>query len=114
MIIKCINNWINKNQNNYDYYSFIFYFFQILGLGLLFETVELNCYNLNKNTRRNINLRINDDLLDRTDSFNDGDFETKDGYIFKILDDSLTEKDNIKIELNQIKSEQDNNNNLIL
>ena len=79
---------------------------QIFCLIIHFEILELNCCNLNKNTRRNIKSRINDDLIERKDSVNNG-FETQDEDICINKDDFLSEQDGIIIELNQIKEEQD-------
>ena len=47
--------------------------------------------NLNKNTRRNIKLRIDDDKIDRTGSLDTDNFEVGDGYIF---DSQENEKEN--------------------
>ena len=86
----------------------IFHAIQANSLMIYFESLELNFCNLNKNTKRNIKSRENDDLIERIDSFNDEGFEVKEGYIFQNSINDSCEKDNIKIELNQIKIFKDN------
>ena len=46
------------------------------------EIFELNFLNLNKNTKRNIKLRVDDEQNDRLESLDSGKFEMGDGYIF--------------------------------
>ena len=64
---------------------------------------ELNFLNLNRNTKRNIRSRVDDDLIERIDSFNEQGFEAKGGYIFNNKEIEQKDNDNIEIELNQIK-----------
>jgi len=70
---------------------------QFFFLGIYFEILELNFCNLNKNTRRNIKSRMNDDLIERKDTY-DNCCEAADNYTFSILE-SLCEHDNQNIEL---------------
>ena len=91
---------------NYYKYSFIALFIlQIFFLSIYLEIFELNFCKLNKNTRRNIKSRINDDLIERKDSYNDNYFQEKDNYIFRIIDDNSHDNDNLNIELNIIEDE---------
>ena len=110
-IYNVISILVNKKDINQDYqYCYlIFYFLQIFSLLIYLEIFELNFCKLNKNTRRNIKSRIDDDLIDRIDSFNNSNFETKDGYIFKSLENELKSDDNLKIELKQINDDKDDN-----
>ena len=107
LIIKLINRTIIL-QYKYQYCFLIFHAIQANSLMIYFESLELNFCNLNKNTKRNIKSRENDDLIERIDSFNDEGFEVKEGYIFQNSINDSCEKDNIKIELNQIKIFKDN------
>ena len=97
----------------YQYCFLIFYVFQVLSLMIYLEIIELNFCNLNKNTRKNIKSRINDDLIERIDSFNGEGFESNGGYIFDNTDININnkDKDNIKIELNQKDSQDEHNDN---
>ena len=91
---------------NYYKYSFIALFIlQIFFLSIYLEIFEINFCKLNKNTRRNIKSRINDDLIERKDSYNDNYFQEKDNYIFRIIDDNSHDNDNLNIELNIIEDE---------
>ena len=67
------------------------------------EIFELNFLNLNRNTKRNIRSRVDDDLIERIDSFNEQGFEAKGRYIFNNKEIEQKDNDNIEIELNQIK-----------
>ena len=57
---------ITKNliEKPYKLYCIPFYFFQIFALFIHLEILELNFCGLNKNTKRNINLRAKEDFLD--------------------------------------------------
>ena len=55
-----------RKDTEYKYYSIILFIFQFLGLLIFLEIIELNFWNLNKNTKRNIGKREsteNEDLL---------------------------------------------------
>ena len=90
-------------KDKYQYCYFIFYFLQIFSLLIYLEIFELNFLNLNRNTKRNIRSRVDDDLIERIDSFNEQGFEAKGGYIFNNKEIEQKDNDNIEIELNQIK-----------
>ena len=66
------------------------------------EILELNFCNLNKNTKRNIKLRIDvdDGQIERIESLDDSKFEAGDGYIFENEEEGENEKNNLQIELN--------------
>ena len=65
--------------------------------------------NLNKNTKRNIKLRIDDGQIERTESFDNGKFETVDGYIFKNEMEEENDKNNLRVELKQFQDLDENN-----
>ena len=46
-------------KTNYKYFSLIMFVFQFLGLLIFLEIIELNFCNLDKNTKRNIESRLN-------------------------------------------------------
>ena len=98
------NEYINKG---YEYCYLLIYAIQIFSLMIYLEIIELNFCKLNKNTRKNIKSRVNDDLIERIDSFNDNEFEAKGGYIFNNSDDDSYNKGDIKIELNHIEDTQE-------
>ncbi len=51
----------------YRYYTLILFFFQFILLMIFLEVIELNFCDLNKNTKRKIRIRSEDDLLDNDD-----------------------------------------------
>ena len=53
IIIKMFNLLLNKNAE-YKYYSLILFVFQLLGLLIFLEIIELNFWNFDKNTKGNI------------------------------------------------------------
>ena len=67
------------------------------------EILELNFLNLNKNTKRNIKLRIDDEIIERLDSFKNDKFETGDGYLFE--NEENENDNNLKVELKDIQIE---------
>ena len=87
--------------------NLIFYVLQIFSLMIYLEIIELNFCNLNKNTRRNIKSRAEDDLIQRLDSINSNNFEEEGGYIVGNIDNNSLGEDSVKIELNEIKGSQD-------
>ena len=99
----------NKNYEfeKYQYCYLIFYVLQIFSLMIYLEIIELNFCNLNKNTRRNIKSRAEDDLIQRLDSINSNNFEEEGGYIVGNIDNNSLGEDSVKIELNEIKGSQD-------
>ena len=48
---------ILKKENNYKYFTLLFFVFQFLGLLVFLEIIELNFFGLNKNTKKNIEMR---------------------------------------------------------
>ena len=98
-----------------QYCFLIFYVFQVFSLMIYLEIVELNFCNLNKNTRKNIKSRVDDDLIERIDSFNGNGFESNGGYIFNNTNNNINnkdkDKDNIKIEMNNKHLEGEHNDN---
>ena len=110
-IVKCI--WKNiVFHDNYQFCFIIFHYMQSFGLLVYFELLELNFCGLNKNTRKNVKARVNNDLIEIIDRLNDDNIEIKGGYILKNTMNDSYEEDNIKIELNQIKIEQENNKDI--
>ena len=99
----------NKNYEfeKYQYCYLIFYVLQIFSLMIYLEIIELNFCNLNKNTRRNIKSRAEDDLIQRLDSINSNNFEVEGGYIVGNIDNNSLGEDSVKNELNEIKGSQD-------
>ena len=60
--------------------------------------MELNFCNLNKNTRKNIKLRMNDELSERKDSHHNIDFDGR--YLFDNQDSN--ENNDLNVELYEI------------
>ena len=52
---------------------------------------------------------MDDDLIERIDSFNEQGFEAKGGYIFNNKEIEQKDNDNLKIELNQTQDNKGNN-----
>ena len=94
-----------KEGNKNKYISIIFFICQFFCLMIYLEILELNFLKLNKNTKRNIKLRIEDEHIDRLDSFKMDKFETGEGYIFETEENESD--NNLKVELNIIQT-QDN------
>ena len=92
-----------KDGNNNKYISIIFFLLQFFCLMIYLEILELNFLNLNKNTKRNIKLRIDDELIERSDSFKNDKFETGDGYLFENKENE--NDNNLKVELKDIQIE---------
>ena len=105
-------------EKKYQYCYILFYFLQIFGLMVYLEIFELDFLNLNKNTKRNIKSRIDDDFIERIDSFDNKGFEAEGGYI---VDDEGSVKDkknneemelkNINIKDNETDENDDNDEN---
>jgi len=92
-----------KEGNKYKYISIIFFILQFFCLMIYLEILELNFLNLNKNTKRNIKLRIDDEIIARSDSFKNDKFETGDGYLFENKENE--NDNNLKVELKDIQIE---------
>ncbi len=89
---------LKKSDFKYIYICVIFFVLQFFSLMIYLEVLELNFLNLNKNTRRNIKSRINDDNCERNDSFIEGGFETEGGYICQNEDSEQNNSADIKEE----------------
>ena len=96
-----IVNILEKGNDN-KYFCIIFFILQYFSLMIYLEIIELNFCNLNKNTKRNIKLRIDvdDGQIERIESLDDSKFEAGDGYIFENEEEGENEKNNLQIELN--------------
>ena len=96
-----IVNILEKGNDN-KYFCIIFFILQYFSLMIYLEILELNFCNLNKNTKRNIKLRIDvdDGQIERIESLDDSKFEAGDGYIFENEEEGENEKNNLQIELN--------------
>ena len=103
-----IVNILEKGIDN-KYFCLIFFILQFFSLMIYLEIIELNFLNLNKNTKRNIKLRIDDGQIERTESLDDSKFETVDGYIFKNEMEEENDKNNLRVELNQFQDLDENN-----
>ena len=78
------------------------------------EIFELNFLNLSKNTKRNIKLRINDELIERSNSLLNRNFKAGDGDIFKNDENEQNEQNdnnNLKVELKQFQIQNNNDEN---
>ena len=73
------------------------------------EILELNFLKLNKNTKRNIKLRVNDEQIKedikQLDIPKNNKFEIGDGYIFENDENENEDENNLKVELKDIQIE---------
>ena len=60
ILIKIFDLLLRKDSN-YKYFSLLFFIFQFLGLLIFLEIIELNFWNLDKNTIRNIEARVSEE-----------------------------------------------------
>ena len=86
------------NGNDNKYICIIFFILQFFSLMVYLEIIELNFLNLNKNTRKAISGRTNDDFIGRKDSYFEG-CELQGGYIVQNI--KQTDNDELKVELKQ-------------
>ena len=93
----------------YQYCYILFYLLQIFGLMVYLEIFELDFLNLNKNTKRNIKSRVDDDFIERIDSFNDKGFEAEGGYIVSDEESEKGKKNNEEMELKNINIKDNEN-----
>ena len=70
------------------YYTLILFFFQFILLMIFLEVIELNFCDLNKNTKRNIRIRSDHDLLDN------GDIQRCDSNNIEMFSDYIFEANN--------------------
>ena len=90
------------------FYFIIFYILQLFSLLIYLEIIELNFCGLNKNTKRNIELRGKDEisLMNRNDSLTEGEnIEINEDYYIKSLDNSNEVKDPLVEMLPQTDTE---------
>ena len=104
-IIECISYF--NFAKNYLYFL-IPAFFQILSLLFYLEILEFNFCNLNYNTKRNIMLREEDEMLLRNDTNTSG-IEIDNDVIIK----NPTEKKELELNMivNDLDEKEDNNEN---
>ena len=80
-----------KKENDYKYFTLLFFVFQFLGLLVFLEIIELNFFGLNKNTKKNIEIREiqeNTKLMDENDrdsevNLNKNKIEYTPGYLIE-------------------------------
>ena len=93
--INKIKKIVYKNTEDYYHlFCLIPFFFQILSLLFYLEILEYNFCNLNKDTKRNIELRENDDMKKKL---------TNESFI-EINDDLIIENDEFNQELTMIST----------
>ena len=85
-----------KNDSNIKYYTIIPFLFQFLLLMIFLELIELNFCGLNKNTKRNIQIRARGDIEDID---NDDSLVEVSGYIVEENNKEASEKKQIFIEI---------------
>ena len=85
-----------KSDSNIKYYAIIPFLFQILLLMIFLELIELNFCGLNKNTKRNIQIRARGDIEDID---NDDSLVEVSGYIVEENNKESYEKKQIFIEI---------------
>ena len=86
-----------------DIIYYVYYFILIFGYLVFLEFIELNCFGLNENTKRNIKKRSNEDspmLNDENHIYNDKSFKTDDNE-----DNEDNEENGLKNEENELKNE---------
>ena len=76
IILKIFDLLLTK-EAEYKYYSLILFVFQFLGLLIFLEIIELNFWNLDKNTKRNIGKRENIEIMDLLNQEVDNNNETE-------------------------------------
>ena len=97
-----------KDGNNNKYICIIFFLLQFFCLMIYLEILELNFLKLNKNTKRNIKLRVNDEQIKediKIDIPKNNKFEIGDGYIFENDENENEDENNLKVELKDIQIE---------
>ena len=73
-----------NNTNDNKYYCIFFFILQFFSLMIYLEIIELDFCRLNKNTKRSIQSREFDDVIDRKDTYQSGNAEIIDDYIIDI------------------------------
>ena len=111
-LVKFLGFFIGTYKNYKIYICILFFILQFFSLMIYLEILELDFLNLNKNTKRNIKKRIDDDSIDRKGSIDTDNFEVGDGYIFDGQDnfekENQIEEDDYSAELGQLKYKKEN------
>ena len=98
-VSKFVNVLMDKNTK--EYYFIIVVVLQFFCLLIYLEIIELNFCNLNKNTRRNIQIRGKDEVLGKgdndTESDINGSVELSEGYLIKNEDENVDEDKDRKL-----------------
>jgi hypothetical protein len=97
-------------ENYKVYICIIFFILQFFSLFVYLELLELDCLNLNKNTKRNIKLRVDEDSNERKGSVDSNNFEVGDGYIVENqkYEKANRNEENDYIELGQLQNKKEN------
>ena len=86
-----------SKKNNIEYYkivlSMILFFFQFILLMIFLEIIELNFCGLNKNTKENIRIRSDNDLLDDIQHCDSNKIEVFSQYIFEANNSETPEEE---------------------
>ena len=86
-----------SKKNNIEYYkivlSMILFFFQFILLMIFLEIIELNFCGLNKNTKENIRIRSDNDLLDDIQHCDSNKIEIFSQYIFEANNSETPEEE---------------------
>ena len=86
-----------SKKNNIEYYkivlSMILFFFQFILLMIFLEIIELNFCGLNKNTKENIRIRSDNDLLDDIQHCDSNKIEVLSQYIFEANNSETPEEE---------------------
>ena len=110
-IARILYFFLNFSDNYKLYICIIFFILQFFSLMIYLEIFELNFLNLNKNTKRNIKLRVDDEQNDRLESLDSGKFEMGDGYIFnneeKDEKEGQSSQDHYIVELKHLQSQNE-------
>ena len=96
------------DKNTKEYYFIILVILQFFCLLIYLEIIELNFCNLNKNTRRNIRIRGNDELcediikkLEDDVSDRSSNVELSEGYLLENEDEKVEEVSDKNRNLNE-------------
>lgn len=89
--ISKLSNILLNSTHEYKWYTLIPFVFQFISLMFFLEVFELNFCDLNKNTRKNIQIRENKDM-DMRDSINSNNYTEIKGYLIENDNDINDEK----------------------
>ena len=95
---------LTQSENEYKWYSIIFFVFQFFFLMFYLEILEFNFCNLNKNTKRNIGKRLDEEEIinDPKDFHRESSVFEYDGYFMKTDNDN-----NQQLEMDIFSSDND-------